>query len=552
MPSCSREPNASTSTSDEQSPLLQKVRSSDNGSLERGQDENNASSAVEDIEEPSTAQLLKMMAGMWLGSFLAALDTTVIATLATPISNSFNSLSLLSWLASAYLIANAAFQPISGKLTDIFSRRTGLIFSNIAFAIGNLICSFATSSVVMILGRVVAGLGGGGLFAIGTFAMSDVVPLRKRGIWQGFGNVCFGLGSGLGGVFGGWVNDTWGWRKAFIIQVPLTVVSAVIVWFTIHIPVKKTSKAAWRRIDYPGAITLMAALILLLLGLNSGGNNVPWNHPLVLVSLPLSAVFLAVFIYIESSYASEPIIPVKLMLNRTVFAACLANWFSTMFIFSILFYTPIYFQVAGSSTTQAGIRLIPYSIGVVVGSLGSGFLMRLLGKYYILTLGCDAVFLAAAILLSTFTLSTPTWESILFFLFAGTGYGSMLTITLLALIAAVDHEYQAVITSASYAFRSTGGTIGITIASAVFQNILKLQLWARFGDEKDAADTIARLRDNFDEIHHVPESWKAGVLDAYMDALRGAFWTVSGILVLGLLVSLLMREHKLHSTISRK
>ena len=169
-------------------------------------------------EEPSTGKLLLVMGSIWFGTFLAALDSTIVATLSAPISASFNSLSLLSWLASAYFIANAALQPISGRLTDILSRRTGLVFSNIFFAAGNLICGLATNEWVMIFGRVVAGMGGGGLNAISTFVASDLIPLRRRGVWQGFGNISFGLGASLGGVFGGWINDTWGWRKAFLIQ----------------------------------------------------------------------------------------------------------------------------------------------------------------------------------------------------------------------------------------------------------------------------------------------------------------------------------------------
>lgn len=96
-------------------------------------------------EDPTTLQLIYLMCGIWLGSFLAALDSTIIATLSASISASFNSLSMLSWLASAYLIANAAIQPISGRLTDILSRKTGLMFCTIAFALGNLICGLAST-----------------------------------------------------------------------------------------------------------------------------------------------------------------------------------------------------------------------------------------------------------------------------------------------------------------------------------------------------------------------------------------------------------------------
>ena len=112
-------------------------------------------------------------------------DTTIIATLTAPISSSFNSLSLLSWLATGYLISNAACQPLSGKLTDIFSRRYGLVFSNFFFAVGTLVCGLAQREWVIILGRVIAGIGGGGLSSIATFVTSDLVPLRRRGVWQG-------------------------------------------------------------------------------------------------------------------------------------------------------------------------------------------------------------------------------------------------------------------------------------------------------------------------------------------------------------------------------
>lgn len=540
----------------ETSPLLSNRKAITTEEVDEAAIPDNNSGASEDsvptADEPSTGKLLLVMSSIWLGTFLAALDSTIVATLSAPISASFNSLSLVSWLASAYFIANAAFQPLSGRLTDIFSRRTGLVFSNTFFAAGNLICGLATKEWVMILGRVVAGMGGGGLNAISTFVGSDLIPLRRRGVWQGFGNICFGVGAGLGGVFGGWINDTWGWRKAFLILVPLTVISGTVVLFTVKVPVKHSEKAAIKRVDFLGAATLISTLVLLLIGLNSGGNVVPWNHPLIYTTLPLSFVSLLLFIYIENSYASEPVIPVKLLLNRTVLAACLTNWFMTMSVFSLILYGPIYFQVRGLSPTQAGARLIPQSVGTAVGSIAVGLLMRRTGRYYLLNILIQIIFLIACFLLSTFDLSTSTWKPLLTFFLSGTGYSGMLTTTLIALISAVDHKDQAVITSASYAFRSTGSAIGITIASAVFQNILKLRLWATLGDRKDAALIIARLRDSLDEIQKLPIEWQCEVREVYMEALRGVFLTTLGIGVVAALCSLAMKEHKLHTSLDRK
>ncbi|KAJ5993607.1 hypothetical protein N7451_009331 [Penicillium sp. IBT 35674x] len=527
----------------EQTPLLRDADPANAGSAD------GESPATEEV---STKELIIILGSIWVGVFLAALDTTIVATLSAPISSSFNSFSLLSWLATSYLISNAACQPLSGRLTDIYSRRWGLVFSNIFFALGNLICGLAKTEGTIILGRVVAGIGGGGLTAISTFVTSDLVPLRKRGIWQGIGNICYGAGSGLGGVFGGWINDTLGWRWAFLLQIPFLLISCILVAFKVNIPVKDSDKARIKRVDFLGAITLVLTLVTLLLGLNTGGNQVPWTHPIVLTSLPLSAVFLALFIYVEARVASEPIIPVKLLLDRTVAAACLTNWFTTMTVFGLLFYLPLYFQVQGMSATAAGVRLIPQAIGTSIGSLGCGFIMRSTGRYRLLNCAVMALQVVAVGLICTLNFSTPSWLPFLYFFLLGASYGSMLTITLVALISAVDHEHHAVVTSASYAFRSTGSTVGITIASAVFQNTFKLGLWSRFGDRKHAAELISKLRDSIDEIRELPQDWIQGVLDAYMNSLRAVFLTLLGLTVLGALASLAMREHKLHNNLSRR
>ena len=538
----------------EQSPLLSNghVQADEEASVTAGH------SAVEDgnetalPDEPSTGELALIMVGPWIGSFLAAVDSTIIATLTAPISASFNSLSLLSWLASAYFIANAAFQPLSGRLTDILSRRWGLVFCNVMFAAGNLICGLAQKEWVMIFGRVVAGTGGGGLNAISTFLGSDMVPLRRRGIWQGFGNITYGAGAAVGAVLGGWINDVWGWRSAFLMLVPLTAISGGLSFWKVNVPVKQSNKSALKRIDFLGAFTLLVTLVLLLLGINSGGNIVPWNHPLVYVSLPLSALGLLAFNYVELRRASEPVIPVRLLANRTVIAACFTNWFASMAVFSLMYYAPIYFQVKGLSTTQAGLRLAPQAVGTAVGSITVGLVTRKTGRYYYMGVVVMAVFIGANIIATSFNVDSPLWLTIVAIFMAGFGYVGMLTVTLLAFISAVDHEHQAVITSASYAFRSTGSAIGIAISSAVFQNLLKPNLWSAIGDRHNSSEIVDRLRNNLDVIKELSPHFKADVQLAYMESLRGVFVTTLGLSIVASLVSLAMREHKLHTNLARK
>ena len=504
-------------------------------------------------EEPTTTRLFLVMVSIWMGVFLNAMDGTIVATLSAPISASFDSGTLFSWIASAYLISNAAVQPLSGKLTDIFSRRTGLIWSNIFFLLGNLLCGFAQAQWQIILGRIIAGIGGGCLNTISTFVTSDLVPLRRRGVWQGIGNVFFGLGSGLGGVIGGWISDTWGWRWAFLIQAPFVMISGVIVSFTVNIPVKETDTAKIKRVDFLGSFALVASLVLLLLGLNSGGNIVPWNHPLVYVSLSLATVFLAVFVYVENNIAYEPVLSMKLLVNRTVISACLALWFTTQAFYSYLFYAPIYFESRGYSASAAGLRLMASSFGASFGSLGTGVVMRATGRYYLLNVFVVITLTSGMALMVPFLYGhEPVWLPFVLFALNGFGYGGILTTTLVALIGAVEHKHQAVVTSASYAFRSTGATIGISVASAVFQNILQHQLYIKFGGWKGADELVRKLRDNLDTINTLPSDWQVRAIEAYMDASRGVWITTLALCVAGSLISLFMREHTLYSNLARK
>lgn len=160
-----------TAIPSEESPLLNHQSSTnDNG------DQNNPVASGDEVavvDEPTNAYLQKSLIGIYLSAFVAAIDSSMIATLSAPISETFGSLSRLSWLASAFFIATAAVQPLSGKLTDIYGRRNGAVVTNVIFALGNSICALSQSEWTLICGRLVAGVGGGGLMAITTFVLSD-------------------------------------------------------------------------------------------------------------------------------------------------------------------------------------------------------------------------------------------------------------------------------------------------------------------------------------------------------------------------------------------
>lgn len=208
-------------------------------------------------------------------------------------------------------------------------------------------------------------------------------------------------------------------------------------------------------------------------------------------------------------------------------------------------------MLRGSTAFSAGLHLVPFPIGISVGSLGAGLIMNRTGRYYRLGLFSMALFNLGTGLFCTFNLTTPNAPQYLYLFFFGTGYGAQLTVGLLALIAAVKHSEQATTTSTSYLFRATGGTIGAAIGSAVFQTALRGFLKARLGDSDAAREVISRVLRDFGEV--LKEGpWKELVVGAYMDALRTVFATAFALGTLGMFATAMMKEHKLHTTLDRK
>lgn len=401
------------------------------------------------MQDMSFTKLALIMCTAWIGVFLGAVDATIIATLSAPISSEFRSLNLLPWLATAYLISSAACLPVTGRLTDIFGRGPGLVLSNVLFAAGNLICGLAPDEYAMLFGRVIAGMGGAGLRSIANFLGSDLVPLRKRGLIQGVANVFYGCGAMLGAIFGGWLNDrtALGWRLAFLIQVPPALLSAVAVLVLIKVPVKLSDKSYLARIDFLGVFLTSSFTVLLLLGLNSGGNLVPWSHPLPLISLLLSFLVFIAFLWWESK-AAQPIIPIRLLLDRTILAASLTNLFSEMLILAAIFYVPLYLQVLGDSTTIAGQKILTSPVGDSLGALGAGYVMNRTGRYARLGVPSLLITTAGTILFALQNEGSPPWLTSIAYFFVAGGYGAMLTTTQVACTASADHSQHAVVSSA--------------------------------------------------------------------------------------------------------
>lgn len=477
----------------------------------------------------SKADLAWVLAGLWSAVFLGALDGTIAATLLAPIGSYFRESNRSSYIGTSYLLSVCCFTPLYGRLSDILGRKGAMLLALSLFGFGTLLCGLAPSMDALIAARAIAGMGGGGVMTVSSVAVTDLIPLRQRGLYQGMTNILFGLGAGLGGPLGGWLNDTFGWRSAFLLQMPILLFSFVLVIAKVNIKLpaeieNQPVQAKLRRIDGFGSLTLVLTVGSLLLGLSlKSTEELPWSHPIVWGLLASSVVWCALFVFVESRWAPYPVMPLRLVKQRTPLAVSLSNFFGSVAAFSMLYNVPLYFSaVRMNSSTDAGLHLLPHSVAISTGSVFAGWVMRRTGKLYTLTLVSAAMTVVAASMVACWNDETSAWHLWLDIVPQGLGMASVITTTLIAMIASVVKEDLAVATGITYLFRTTGQVLGVSLSGALLQAVLTNKLRERITGP-NAFKIIESIRHSTNVIPELSPELQRAAVQSYADALRVVF-----------------------------
>ncbi|KAM0253576.1 hypothetical protein ACHAQJ_007248 [Trichoderma viride] len=474
-------------------------------------------------KHPMADKMHILLPAVGVGIYLVAVDQLLTVATYARIGSELNALNNTSWIATAYFLTLTSFQPLYGKLSDIFGRKECLLFAYAVFGLGCLGCGLAQSMTQLCVARAIAGIGGGGMSAVVTILFTDIIPLQERGVWQGYINMIYVAGTSTGGPLGGFFADSLGWRWSFSIQAPLCLVAWLLVYFFLDI--EPPSKDHWvskvRQIDFLGAFTLVLAVVSLLVGLDSGP-NLGWSHRITIVALSLTPVLFTLFLFVEMKVAKHPFAPGHLILSRGLLPGYLINMFAMACQMSVFFFMPLYFQaVKGLSATASGALLAPASIGGVMGSLTGGWVIKRTGKFY-----WPTVIGYALLSFSMIPLILSVWYGWLFgsdagFVLSTVGNGVGITTILIALLANAAVEDSAVVIACSYLFRSLGSSIGVGISSAVLQQVLRTQLASRIGD--DAGQIEDKVRQSLDFIKELPPLVAQQVRSSYQIATVGAF-----------------------------
>jgi len=430
-------------------------------------------------------QILTILVGLMMGMFLAALDQTIVASAMRTIADDLKGLSAQAWVTTAYLITSTIVTPLYGKLSDIYGRKQFFIAAITIFTIGSMLCTLATSIGTLAIYRAIQGLGAGGLFSLALAIVGDIVAPRERAKYQGYFLAVFGTSSVLGPVIGGFfagqpsILGITGWRWVFLVNVPIAIAALVVVTRTLHL----THQRRDQRIDGWGAAALTVALVPLLI-VAEQGREWGWTSTYALICYVVGVVGVVVFLLIERAMGESALIPLRLFRSRTVAVSSTVSVFVGMGMFGGLAALPLYLQIVkGASPTEAGLLLLPMTLGIMTGSILSGQLISRTGRYR-----QYPIIGAALLVLSLFAFhyvdaETPLWRTMIVMVFFGIGLGFNFQPLTLAVQNAVNPRDIGVATSSATFTRQIGGTLG----TAVFLSILFSKLATGVGPGYAAA-----------------------------------------------------------------
>ncbi|KAB8238989.1 MDR family MFS transporter [Aspergillus alliaceus] len=443
----------------------------------QGRDEDTAgqqtSYALEEPEvERGKIQIFAIMLALCLSLFIAALDQTIVSTSLPTISARLHSASGYTWVGGAYLLASAAAAPIWAKLSDIWGRKPILLIAVLWFFLSSIVCAAAVNMKMLIAGRALQGVAGGGLLQLVMIVVSDLFSVRHRSLYMGILEFMWTISGGLGPILGGVFSEYVSWRWNFWINLPICGLAFVLLFFylDVHNPKTKVTDGL-KAIDWLGSLSVIGFTLMVLLGLNFGGETFAWNSPQVICLIVFGSLFSIVFFYGEKRIAKYPLMPLGILNNRSSIAVSLVTLFHGAVFIACEYWLPLYFQSAKqASPMRSGLLVLPLVLAEGLFSGISGWLIHRTGKYVeqiwigtiLLTLGTG--------LFIRLNPTSPLVELVIFQVIGGAGSAILFAPPLIALQAVVSQDDTASATAMLGFIRTLAMSISIVVGGVVFQN----------------------------------------------------------------------------------
>jgi EmrB/QacA subfamily drug resistance transporter len=395
----------------------------------------------------------------------AVLDQTILATALPTIAGELGSVTDVSWVVTAYVVAAAATTPLWGKVGDRHGRKRVLELSLVVFVLASALCAAAQDINQLIATRLVQGVAAGGLMTLAMAVVGDLVAPRERGRYQGYIAATFAVATVVGPLLGGVLVESASWRWVFLVNLPLGALA--LTGLALRLPAPEQDRPE-QRLDVLGAGLLAAATGVFMLTCIWGGERFAWDSAPIL-ALVGATVLLGGALVVRERRAADPIVPLHLLRTRPVAVASAALFLATASLFAITVFVPLFLQTAtGASPTEAGLLLAPAMLGITVSTMLSGRSIARTGRYKRFPVAGLLLMSASLVLLAALAGEPSQLATGIGLVVFGFGFGMVGQVLIVAVQNSVERRELGVATATTGFFRAVGGAAGSAVLGAVF------------------------------------------------------------------------------------
>ncbi|KAI9852378.1 MAG: hypothetical protein M1838_000900 [Thelocarpon superellum] len=480
----------------------------------------------------------------------AALDATSLSVALPIISRALNGTAIEAfWSGTSFLLTSTVLQPSFASFSHIFGRKPVILTAIVLFAVGAIIAALANNFGVLLVGRSLQGIGGGGIIVLTDVIVTDLIPLRLRGQWFGFISMMWAIGSVSGPIIGGAFAQNVSWRWIFWINLPLCGIGFLMIPPFLRLNFKVTSLSEkLRRVDWFGSVLFVASATSFMIPITWGGVIYSWSSFRTLVPLILGGAGLVGFMFYEVYVATEPMIRPRLFRNPTTSIAYFETLLHGMILWCLLYYLPLYYEaVKHLSPILSGVALFPQTFTVAPASVIVGIIVSRTGHYrwslwsgWVLTCGGMG-------LLYLLDVNTSTVSWIFLNLVAGLGTGILFPSMAFSIQASVPTKDVAFAVALFSFFRAFGQSIGVAVGGTIFQNEMRRKLLTHpilAGDADQYATDAASLVQVINQMD-VANPQRTPLVQSYADALKTVWLVMCALAAVALLTSFFVKSYSL-------
>ncbi|KAF4623793.1 hypothetical protein D9613_001285 [Agrocybe pediades] len=485
-------------------------------------------------------------------TLLSALDLGGIGTAGPTIVHALNG-SDFTWVASAYALAAAAFIPLSGNVSQMLGRRIVILGGIVIFAVGSAVCGSAHNLAVLIVGRAIQGVGAGAIQALSSIIITDLVPLRERGVYAGVTGLIWTTGSATGPFIAGGLSQHATWRWLFYLNLPLSGLALLVVGTFLHL--KKPEGSVWNKlakVDWVGNVLVMASTCSCMIALTFGGIRFPWSSAKVLAPLIVGIFGFAITLFYEAKWPKNPVIPLRVLSNRTSSAGYVATFVQGMVTLGVGFYLPTWFQaVKGATPVLSGVYFLPLAATISPSAIVQGIIVSKTGYYRTVNLFGWCITLLGVGLLVSLKHSTSIGLVVLYQLFMGVGMGFLYSTTFPVLAPLPLSDNGAAVAFITF-LRQFSQAWGVAIGGTILQNALKSRIPTSVLGQEGVQQSGQIAYAIVPLISGLGDPLKDQVQQAFVDSFRRVWIAFTACSAVGTLSLFVMKNYPLKKTVDGK